>query len=136
MLKEVEDAITARLQVPLEEIGCFLRNTPESNFAAVKAEALVFLSSRSRGTAGAMQRQETASFTCNVYAKDMRTHQVIYPILELIQSLLDGYQPLGIGKGAIEFKSEQYFAVQTKEGLRWHYSQTYDITYLINKPNR
>jgi hypothetical protein len=130
MLAEIEQAIATQLAT-LEDLDCRVLNSPNPGRPNMKAELLIFYSGRSLvQSGGGRQRQYNLQFTCNIFVKDLRSHHVAYPILERAAELLDGFRPLGPEQGRLTLQGEDYQIVETSQGFRWHYEQSFSMSAL------
>ena len=127
MLKEIEDAIVARL-APIEVGMDALKivNSPKSGRANHKGQLLVyFAGKRAEGEpfSKPIVQQQVYRYSITVKLKDLRGHENAYPFLERIEELLTGFKPI---EQAGWMFSESIEFVFLEEGF-WFYSMSFAV---------
>lgn len=109
LVKEIEDALSERLQAPLAEMGVWLDNSPDklATVPKIQVAARAFVAYVGSGYGdpkspeSEIEQIRIMRFQVSSYTKDLRTHQQTGRIEQLILGLLTGFQPHRCHRGKL-----------------------------------
>lgn len=128
LLTNLETAIALRLE-PLKDYGLDVVNSPYRCGGNAKAIAMFYFTDQTGDKVQSCTQNRDITFNLEIKACDPRSHQIAYPFIEAVDTLLHDFCPRVGTTGAIEFRSIRYVPAQTNKGVEW----LYDLSYVVQR---